>query len=319
MKLVSFRPHDEVTIGALVGNRVADLVPASRAISGPDLPRDMIAFLEMGKKGLQAAHAAIRYAHTYPDLRLLVPASRAKFEAPVPCPRKLLCLAGNYAEHNVESGREARSKKNMIPRVFMKPPSTTVNRPGGDIVLGRNARFVDWEVELAIVMGKTAKHVQPRSASRYIAGYTIVNDISERDFRIRKRKKTEDFDRFFDWLNGKWPDGFAPMGPCITTRDEIDDPQKLAIRLDLNDETMQEDTTGSMIFNCREIVSFISKFVTLEPGDVIATGTPAGIGKAQDRKLEAGDTLRCEIEGIGVLENPVVAEKKPRKRRRRKR
>ena len=313
MKLVTFRHGNLTTIGALVGERVADLVPASHAAGGPDLPRDMVDFLDLGTKGMQAARAAVRYAHQYPDLRLLLSASRVKLEAPVPCPRKLLALAGNYADHNVESGRPARSKRDMTPRVFMKPPTTTVNRPGGNIALSRYARFIDWEVELAIVMGRKTKCVDVRNAGRCIAGYTIVNDISEREFSVQKRAVTEGFDEFFDWLNGKWSDGFAPMGPCITTTDELRDPSNLAIRLDVNGKTMQEDTTASMIFSCAEIVAFVSRFVTLEPGDVIATGTPAGIGKSRGIKLKHGDVVTAEIEGIGVLENPVVKEKLRRK------
>lgn len=310
MKLVTFRRGSETTIGALVGNRVVDLVPASHATGGPDLPNDMIALLKMGARGLQAARAAVHYAHDYPDLRLLLPASRVRLDAPIPCPRKLLALAGNYAQHNLESGRRARAKRDMTPRVFMKPPSTTINRPGGAIVIGRYGQWIDWEVELAIVIGSAAKYVDPRHAARHIAGYTIVNDISERDFCVQKRRTTEDFDHYFDWLNGKWADGFAPMGPCLVTADEIKDPHDLAIRLDVNGKTMQEDNTSSMIYSCTEIVAFISKFITLEPGDVIATGTPAGIGKAQGIKLKHGDVIRAEIEGIGVLENPVVRERR---------
>jgi 2-keto-4-pentenoate hydratase/2-oxohepta-3-ene-1,7-dioic acid hydratase in catechol pathway len=309
MKLVSFRRGKQTTIGALLGDRVLDLVPASLCAGADPLPPDMVAFLEMGPRGLRAAQRAIEWSRTAPLGRKLThPLRRVRLEAPVPCPRKLLALAGNYAEHNIESGRRARAKRDMTPRVFLKPPSTTVNRPGGPIVLGRYARWIDWEVELGIVLGRRARYVDAQTARRCIAGYTIVNDISERDFCVQKRRTTEDFDRYFDWLNGKWLDGFAPMGPCLVTADEIPDPENLRIRLALNGQTMQDDRTSSMIYSCPEIVAFISRFVTLEPGDVIATGTPAGIGKAQGIKLKAGDVLRAEIEGIGVLENPVVRE-----------
>jgi len=307
MRLVTFRKGKASHIGAIVGDGVADIPAASRARGGPALPSDMIALLEMGAKGLRAAKSAARFAEKNPKRGLLVPLSRVRLEAPVPCPRKLLLLAGNYTSHLQEEGRRARAKREQTPRVFMKPPSTTVNRPGGAIPVTRYSRWVDWEVELGIVVGRKAKDVTAKDAPRYIAGYTIVNDVSERQFRVQKRTKTEDFDRFFDWLNGKWPDGFAPMGPCIATADEVGDPMNLAIRLSVNGQVMQDANTSGMIYNCAEIVAYISRWVTLEPGDVIATGTPAGIGKVRGIKLKPGDVVRCEIEKIGVLENKVVA------------
>jgi len=308
MRLVTFRKGDRNHIGAIVGDSVADVVAASRACGGPNLPADMIALLEMGAKGLRAAKAAARFAKQNPKRGLLVPIGLVRLEAPVPCPRKLLALAGNYSSHLKEEGRNARAKREQTPRVFMKPPSTTVNRPGGDIPITLYSHWVDWEVELGIVIGRKAKNVTAKDAPRHIAGYTIVNDVSERDFCVQKRTKTEDFDKFFDWLNGKWPDGFAPMGPCITTADEIGDPMNLGICLSVNGHVMQDANTSGMIYDCAEVVAYISRWVTLEPGDVIATGTPAGIGKVRGIKLKAGDVVRCEIEKIGVLENAVVKE-----------
>jgi len=306
MRLVTFRKGKHNHLGVLIDDHVADIVAATRASGGPDLPTDMTAFLALGTKGLRAAKRAARFAAQNPKRGLFVPLSRVRLEAPIPNPPKLLALAGNYAAHVAESGKKTRPKREQTPRVFMKPPSTTVNRPGGTITLTRFAHFVDWEVELAIVIGRKATDIKPADAPRHIAGYTIINDISERQFRIRKRPESLDFDRFFDWLNGKWGDGFAPMGPCLVTADEIPDPHSLHIALALNGKTMQDASTSDMVFTCPEIVAYISRFVTLEPGDVIATGTPAGIGYAQGRKLRAGDTLRAEIEGIGVLENTLV-------------
>ncbi len=308
MRLVTFRKGKANHIGAIVGESVADIVAASRASGGPTLPSDMIALLEMGSKGLRAAKAAARFAAKNPKRGLLVPLSLVRLEAPVPCPRKLLLLAGNFSSHLQEEGR-LRSKLEQTPRVFMKPPSTTIGRPGGPIPITRHSHWVDWEVELGIVIGRKAKYVDAEQAKRCIAGYTIVNDVSERDFCVQERTKTEGFDQFFDWLNGKWCDGFAPMGPCITTSDETGDPMNLAIRLTVNGEVMQDANTNGMIYNCAEVVAFISRWVTLEPGDVIATGTPAGIGKIRGIKLKSGDVVRCEIEKIGVLENRVLAEK----------
>jgi 2-keto-4-pentenoate hydratase/2-oxohepta-3-ene-1,7-dioic acid hydratase in catechol pathway len=288
---------------------VVDLFAASLVAGQTPLSADMIGLLEMGASGLRAARGAIRFAKQHAKPGLLVPLSRVRLEAPIPCPRKLFALAGNYASHIQEEGGRARAKLEQTPRVFMKPPSTTVNRPGGPIVLSRHAVWIDWEVELGVVIGRRAKYVEPKDAPKYIAGYTIVNDVSERDFKVRERTKTEGFDQFFDWLNGKWPDGFAPMGPCLTTADEIGDPHNLHIQLSVNGQVMQDSNTGAMTYSCAEIVSFISQWVTLEPGDVIATGTPAGIGKVRGLKLKEGDVVRCEIEKIGVLENAVVREK----------
>jgi len=314
MRLVTFRKGKENRIGAIVGDRVADLVAASRARGGPALPSDMIALLEMGRRGLRAAAAAARFAEHNPKRRLWLPLSRVRLEAPVPCPRKLFALARNFISHLEEEGERVRAKREMTPRVFMKPPSTTVNRPGGHIPLSRYARWVDWEVELGVVIGRRAKYVTTKEAPRFIAGYTIVNDVSERQFRVQKGTKTQGLDEFLDWLNGKWPDGFAPVGPCITTADEIPDPMNLAMRLDVNGKTMQDANTRGMIYSCDEIVAYISRYVTLEPGDVIAMGTPAGIGKAQGIKLRHGDIIRAEIERIGVLENKVVREKRRARR-----
>lgn len=310
MRLVTFRRGKETRIGAVVGDRVVDLFAASLATGGTPLSADMIGLLEMGAAGLRAARAAVRFVEQKPKPGLLLPLRRLRLEAPIPCPRKLFALAGNYASHIQEEGGRVRAKLEQTPRVFMKPPSTTVNRPGGPIVLTRHAHWVDWEVELGVVIGRRAKYVTPEEALKCVAGYTIVNDVSEREFKVRERSKTEGFDQFFDWLNGKWPDGFAPMGPCLATADEIPDPHDLAIRLAVNGKVMQDSNTGAMTYTCAEIIAFISQWVTLEPGDVIATGTPAGIGKTQGIRLKAGDVIRAEIERIGVLENQVVAEER---------
>lgn len=308
MRLVTFKRRGAMRVGAAVGDQVVDLAAAGRATGNPPVPDEMIALLEMGREGLRAAEASLGAAERAPSDAFVYLLREVELQAPVPCPRKLLLLAGNYSSHLEEEGRTARAKAEQTPRVFMKPPSTTVNRPGGDIVLSRYAQWVDWEVELACVIGRAAKHVSAEEAGRYIAGYTIVNDVSEREFQVAERAKTEDFDRFFDWLNGKWPDGFAPMGPCIATPDELPEDLDVGISLAVNGETMQDARTGRLTYTCPEIVAFISRWVTLEPGDVIATGTPAGIGKVRGLKLHPGDVVRCAIEGIGVLENRVVRE-----------
>lgn len=226
--------------------------------------------------------------------------------APIPNPSKFFFLAGNYAEHVEESGERAEEKKNTFPHLFMKPPSTTITDPWKPIrrpIISPD--HIDWEVELAVVIGKKVKGLKATEALSAIAGYTIVIDVSDRGFRPNPNRKERPNDGFFDWLHGKWHDGFAPMGPCITSSESIMNPQNLRLSLKVNGETMQDSNTSRMIFTVVELIEFISSFVTLEPGDVISTGTPAGIGETRGRFLKHGDMIEAEIEGIGLLRNPV--------------
>jgi len=306
MRLVTYRKAGVARVGALVGKKVVDLAEASVAAGATPIPPCMIGLLDMGAKGIRTAKAAVRYAEGHPEF--LESLRKSALLAPVPRPRKLLALAGNYAEHIKESYGKARAKKEMTPRVFMMPPTTTVNHPGANVPMYKKLHFLDWEVELAIVMGRKAKYVSAKDAPKYIVGYTIVNDITERAFKVRNRTKEEPIDGFFDWLNGKWGDGFAPMGPCIVTSDEIGDPQNLDLSLQVNGKTMQDSNTSKMLFSCAELVSYISQWVTLEPGDVIATGTPHGIGKPQGIRLKANDIVKATIQKIGTLQNKITAK-----------
>jgi len=307
MRLVTYRCHRTTRTGAIVGSQILDLHHATRHATNP-LPTDMLALLARGPRALAAARSAVRAAARHPADAPLRPLARTTLDAPIPNPAKLFALARNYPSHIAEEGERRRLKREMAPRVFIKP-STTVNRPGGPIVLGRHAHWVDWEVELAVVIGRTAKYVALRDAPAHIAGYALVNDISERQHRIRPRLKDEHFDAFFDWLNGKWPDGFAPLGPALVTPDELPSPPHVEIRCYVNGSLMQRADTGEMIYSCPELVSYISQYVTLQPGDIIATGTPAGIGKTQGLKLRPGDVVRCEADELGILENRVVRDK----------
>jgi 2-keto-4-pentenoate hydratase/2-oxohepta-3-ene-1,7-dioic acid hydratase in catechol pathway len=227
--------------------------------------------------------------------------------APIPWPGKILCLAGNYAEHIKEGGGEVAGKERMSPNVFMKP-NTAVIGTGQAIVIPKKGNKIDWEAELAVVIGKEGKYITHDRAYDYVAGYTIVNDVSERQLIIEKDREPSERNRFFDWLNGKWMDTFAPMGPCITTKDEIEDPHNLRITLRVNGETRQDSSTGNMIFNVPELVEFTSRLMTLEPGDIISTGTPSGVGSSTGEFLKAGDVVEVEIESIGMLRNVVQAE-----------
>jgi 2-keto-4-pentenoate hydratase/2-oxohepta-3-ene-1,7-dioic acid hydratase in catechol pathway len=239
---------------------------------------------------------------------LAIPTSDVQLLVPIAAPKKLLLLAGNYAEHIAERGGTSAERNETFPYVFMKP-TTTVTNPGEPIILPRiSPDQIDWECELGIVIGRECRNVDESEALAYIAGYTVVNDISDRKFRPNPARKTRERDRFFDWLHGKWHDTFCPVGPCLLTTDDVEDPQAFELELTVNDEIKQQGSTAQMIFPVAAIVAFISSFVTLEPGDLISTGTPSGVGSATNTYLKPGDILRATVVGIGTLENPVSAE-----------
>jgi 2,4-diketo-3-deoxy-L-fuconate hydrolase len=224
-------------------------------------------------------------------------------------PNKLFLLAGNYNEHIQEGGGLATERAETFPYVFMKPPTTTLVDPGKNVVIPKvSPASIDWELELAIVIGKKCKHVAESDALSVVAGYTVVNDISDRKFRPNPSRKKRDKDAFFDWQHGKWHDSFCPIGPCVTSADAIPDPQVLEMKLWLNADLKQNSSTKAQIFPVAAVIAFISDIVTLEPGDIIATGTPAGVGAASGTFVKAGDVLKASIAGIGTLVSPVVAE-----------
>lgn len=225
---------------------------------------------------------------------------------PVPGPSKLLLLAGNYAKHIEEGGGRAAERARTFPYVFMKPPLTTLTHPGAPIrIPAVSPDHVDWELELGVIMGRRCHAVSEADALRFVAGYTVVNDVSDRVFRPNPERTAREKDSFFDWQHGKWHDTFCPMGPCVLPADECPDPQQLHMTLKVNGQVEQDGSTSEMVFPVAAIVSFISSFVTLEPGDIISTGTTAGVGHAKGRYLKPGDTVDCWIEHIGLLRNPV--------------
>ncbi len=225
--------------------------------------------------------------HRLDEVRLLVPV----------VPRKFLAIGLNYADHIAESGMEAPK----FP-VFFNKQATCVVGPGDDVHMPRVSSLLDYEGELAVVIGTRCRHVPADRAHEVIAGYTIANDVSVRDWQLRTPTMTM----------GKSFDTHGPLGPWIVTGDELGDPHRLAIRTYVNDELRQDGSTSEMIVDCFEQVAHLSEAFTLEPGDVIATGTPAGIGAVRqpfpEGLLKIGDTVRIEIEGIGALENTVVEE-----------
>jgi len=215
--------------------------------------------------------------------------------APVPRPGKVICIGLNYRDHAAESKLPVPES----PITFSKYV-TSITHPAFPVYLPASSEKVDYEAELAVVIGRRAKHVPRARAFDYVLGYTNFNDVSARDFQFADGQ----------WQRGKSCDTFAPMGPAIVTPDDIPDPHRLRIQLRLNGQTMQDSSTGQLIFGIDELVEFLSATVTLEPGDVIATGTPPGVGFARKPPvfLKAGDLMEVEIEGLGVLANPVLAD-----------
>lgn len=304
MKIVTYRQKSKSRPGVVVDDTVLDV----GKLLGRDAPDSVVELLAGGSKQLAALRKKVATAKGSRLRNARVgPITKVKLAAPIPRPGKILALAGNYAEHIRESGRELAKKDKVTPRVFIKP-ATCVVGPDEPIPIPPRARFIDWEGELGVVIGRRAKYVSRDRALQYVAGYTIFHDVSERRLQIRKRDQSEPWDRFFDWLNGKWQDGFAPMGPWIVTRDEIRDPQKLRIETRVNGKVEQEGNTAQMIFDVADIIHYISHLCTLEPGDVIATGTPAGVGHGKNKRLRPGDMVEIEIEKVGILSNRFRAE-----------
>lgn len=301
MRLASIR-RDGYRLGVVREEKVLDLAKAGEAL-GVELPTDIVALMDrdLVKLGEVVDRAGEE---------LWEPLSEVPLGPPVPRPNKFLALALNYREHIAESDwtRTPEEEEKVTPYVFMKPPSTTISGPEDPIVIPKIGRAIDWEVELGVVIGRRGKYIRPEEAYEYIFGYTVVNDVSERKFDPGPRTKPREKDPFFDWLNGKWFDGFAPTGPVVVTKEEIGDPHDLRLTLRVNGETKQDSNTGLMIFSVPEIVAFVSRIMTLEPGDIIATGTPSGVGDARGEYLKPGDLVEAEVERIGVLRNPVVAE-----------
>jgi 2-keto-4-pentenoate hydratase/2-oxohepta-3-ene-1,7-dioic acid hydratase in catechol pathway len=247
-------------------------------------------------KGGWGARAVIdSYMQTLPEGAGL-PLERAVLMAPIARPPKLICVGLNYRDHAAEAQMDIPT----TPTIFSKF-SNAITGPGSPVVLPKNSSKPDYEAELAVVIGKGGRHVPKEFWHRHVYGYMCLNDVSARDFQLATSQ----------WLMGKTFDTFAPTGPWITTADEIADPHALGISLELNGEVMQSSNTSEMIFKIPELIAFLSSVFTLEAGDIITTGTPAGVGfgKKPPRWLKAGDEMVVKIDGLGELRNPVVAEK----------
>jgi 2-keto-4-pentenoate hydratase/2-oxohepta-3-ene-1,7-dioic acid hydratase in catechol pathway len=217
-------------------------------------------------------------------------------------PERIFCAASNYIEHANEMGTVLAAKSESKPYMFLKLRNAVIG-PGETIRMPPETAQLDWEIELAAVIGRRCRRIPVERALDAVAGYTIVNDISARDLNVR-----DDYPFKFDWFQGKCHDTFAPLGPWVVPAWQIPDPQAVHMRLSVNDAVMQDDTTRNMIWTVREQIAYLSTIVTLEPGDVIATGTPTGVGMGRGIYLKHGDTVAASIDGIGTITNPVAAE-----------
>lgn len=297
MKLATYSKEGSVSCGLLTGGGLIDIVSAWDC---SDPPRSVKEILERGPACLAKLSELEKSAED------VIPLDSVKLLAPIPRPGKVLALAGNYVEHIKEAGMKLglsdSPRVTTVPRPFIMP-ATAVANPGDQIPWPAYSETIDYELELAVVIGRKAKAVAQEKALEIIAGYTIVNDVSARTVTFKKNRAERPWDEFYDWLNGKWADGFCPMGPYLLTADEIEDVQNLDMKLTVNGEVRQNANSSQMIHTIAQIISFLSNLMTLEPGDIIATGTPSGVGFATGNYLKAGDRIEASIENLGTLKN----------------
>ncbi len=310
MRLCRFEYNGTVAIGFYGEQSIVPLHAAavSLGVEVPECDR-ITTFLPGGsaRESVVAVQDALADAGESLVGELGIATEAVQVKVPVPDPSKLLLLAGNYSKHIEEGGGQAAERNATFPYVFMKPPATTLNDPGNPVRIPEvSPDHIDWELELGVIIGKECRGASESNALEFVAGYTVVNDISDRKFTPNPGRTERPKDGFFDWLHGKWHDSFCPMGPCVLPADECGDPQALALNLTVNGETEQDGTTAEMVFPVAAVIAFVSSFVTLVPGDIISTGTTSGVGMAKNKFLAAGDTIVASIGGIGSLVSPVV-------------
>ena len=294
MKFVTFDANGQERLGVVDAKRgILDLQKASSS-----LPGNMIAFIEAGQAALDEAKKVVSAAQDKPGW---LPLAGIKLYAPIPHPRKnIFCIGRNYKAH-IEEGARARNipvKFPPVPEIFSKPFTTVIGPEANVKRHAKNTNQLDYEVELAIVIGKKTLDISAAQALDHIFGYTVFNDVTARDKQAAHGQ----------WFKGKSFDTFGPMGPCIVTKDEFGDPSGHRITLRVNGETRQDSNTSDLLFNVPAIVESVCASLTLHPGDVIATGTPSGValGMTPQKFLNVGDVMEAEVEGIGVLRNKVV-------------
>jgi 2-keto-4-pentenoate hydratase/2-oxohepta-3-ene-1,7-dioic acid hydratase in catechol pathway len=313
LKLLSFDFHGEQRLGELQDQSIIDLgqahdlfhseVTGTHYAKPKSFPQRMIDFLESGEELSNYTSDLTNHVHALlpkrskelQQRRVLLKMPDVHVLPPVPVPPKIICLGLNYRDH----AEEARVPLPERPLLFSKP-STTIVGPEDTVVYPKISTQVDYEVELAAVIGKRGKGIPESDAFDYVAGYTVFNDVSARDIQFADKQ----------WFRGKSFDTFAPTGPYLVSRDQVSDPHDLKMDLRVNGEIRQRSTTANMIFKIPQLIAFISNVMTLQPGDIIATGTPAGVGfyaKPEKRLLKPGDLMEAEIEGIGLLRNRIIS------------
>ena len=283
MKLATYTIGDKEIAGAVLENQVVDLSPDIKTLFALT-PGEIGEMIDSGER------------HSLNDVRL---------RAPVPKPEKVICIGLNYRKHAKEAGLSDEDIANLKPFPFLKPPSTTIIGPGDDVALSSRFSKYDWEVELAVIIGKEGKYVDKDIALDHVAGYSVFIDVSCREIQIRDGDGATPL----NLVGIKCMDTFAPMGPSIATKDDIKDPHDLNISMKVNGEIKQDSSTSELITRVPELIEYLSSIFTLRVGDVIATGTPSGVGMATNTYLKHGDVMEAYIEGIGILRNGVVNEK----------
>jgi 2-keto-4-pentenoate hydratase/2-oxohepta-3-ene-1,7-dioic acid hydratase in catechol pathway len=294
MKIVRYQYNGKEFYGAMQPEKIVRLDNLAKNY-GTDLPSTIEDFIE-STTAEEIAERLFEEVASSELEKFSVPASKIRLLAPIAFPPKILCLGLNYASHV----KETNEKKPEQPVVFMKPDSTIIG-PNDKIIKRSFVEQLDYEAELAIVIGREAKDIPISEAPKYVFGYTILNDVSARDFQFKGSQ----------WTPGKSFDTFAPIGPCITTSKQLPNASNLSIKTWVNGELRQNGNTQDMIFSISEIIYHMSRIMTLKPGDIIATGTPSGVGMAMrpQKWLKSGDTVKIEIEGIGILDNTVEEER----------
>ena len=291
LKVLRYRYRNEESYGVLRQQTVLSS-PALAELFKQTVPQTMESFITEGEDALETAEELLKRASLRDIERVSVPLSAVSLLAPIPFPPKIICLGLNYFDHASETNSTVPDE----PVIFMKP-HTAITGPNQKIIKPSFVKELDYEGELCIVMGKTAKNVTASEAKKHVFGYTVLNDVSARDFQFKDEQ----------WTRGKSFDTFAPTGPCITTENQLKNTGNLTIRTWVNGKLRQNGTTRNMVFNVSQIVHQLSRVMTLEPCDIIATGTPSGVGFAMKppQYLQNGDVVRIKIEGIGELENTI--------------
>lgn len=283
MKLVTFRRNGSAEPGVLSGNRVVAIRQAGF--------HDLLSITEGGREALERIEA---WSLKPPESEI-APLHLVRLLTPIPRPPKIICVGLNYRDHAIESKMEIPK----VPTIFSKY-ATAVIGPGENIVLPGNSTKPDYEAEFAFVIGKGGRHIRAGEWAQHVFGYTIVNDVSARDFQMATSQ----------WMMGKTFDTFCPVGPYLVTADEIADPHALDISMTINGEVLQSSNTRNLIFPIPDLIAYLSSVFTLESGDIVSTGTPAGVGagRTPPRWLRPGDDVIVRVAGLGELRNPVVAE-----------